>query len=98
MTNEKRIEIEQRIVRKYMKAMKDAGWIAQEQNLGDGLEAFNADDLFAADEATIVFAKDGKRAAIYFVYGNAPGEVVNDYHVVLEPVLAPVNQYAEQWA
>ena len=98
MTNEKRIEIEQRIVRKYVKALLDAGYSVAGMNI-DGEHAEYPGDLFAGDEAFVSVVKEGEKPSfLYFVYGNEPGEVLNDYGVSLEAVIAPINQYAEQWA
>jgi hypothetical protein len=98
MTNEKRIEIEQDIVKRYIKAAEDAGYTAAKMNTGDEAEDYDASRLFESDECFIIFTHPEKiNTTMYFVYGNEPGEVLNDYGVSLEPAIAEVNQYAEQW-
>lgn len=99
MTNEKRIEIERRIVRKYIKALTDAGYKPTSISTGDDFEPYEEDMLFEADEALITFKHpELPNGSLYFVYGNQPGEVLNDYSVTLEKFVAPVNRYADQWA
>lgn len=106
MTNEKRLEIEHRIVRKYIKAVLDAGYSVRAiESGGEELHPWSEkmppnDALFACDDLVIHCrkAEGGSISFIYFVFGNEPGEVVNDYSVSLEEVIAPINQYAEQWA
>ena len=94
MTNEKRIEIEKRIVRKYLSACIEAGLTPVRMDTGDGSFEYNRENLFEADECAVWFSNG---AMLYFVYGNAPGEVLCDYSVSLEDVVSPVNKYAEQY-
>ena len=43
--------------------------------------------LFACDEEWLVVYKNGQRVGwFFFVYGNEPGVVVNDYHIAMEPI------------
>lgn len=99
MTNEKRIQIEEGIVQRYLKAVRDAGWTTYKMDTGGGREPWREDGLFEADECFVLLRNDrGTLAMLYFVYGNEPGEVLNDYSTRLEDAIAPVNTYAEQWA
>jgi hypothetical protein len=106
VTNEKRLEIERRIIRRYLKALVDTGYeIAVDYEQEDltwhrdvqlGLE-----EVTAVDIATVYCREPGAKTTkgwLYFVQGNEPGEVLNDYTTNLEEVLAPVNAYAEEWA
>lgn len=101
MTNEQRIKIERRIVHRYIKAVEDAGYTIERMNTGDDYEnkPYNKADLFEADECHLyIKGGAGKAQWMFFVYGNEPGEVLNDYTVGLEDAIKPVNAYAERWA
>jgi hypothetical protein len=98
MKNEKRIELEQDIVRRYLAAVAAAGWHVVEMTI-DGERSSYPDELFAGDDATVIVERaDGKRSVLKFIYGNRPGEVLNDYGLSLETAIAEVEAYAEQWA
>jgi hypothetical protein len=105
--HERQRKIEKRIVRKYLKALVDAGYALEVDDGGDFDEIHPAttnvtealENVWAVDDAHVFTVKQGKsRGWLYFVMGNAPYEVLNDYTVNLEEVLAPVNEYAEQFA
>lgn len=95
MTNEKRIELEQRIVRRYINACIRANLAPKYMNTGDGWFRWDASCLFEADECAIELHGGGK---LYFVFGNEPGEVLCDYSTSLDHIVAPINEWAEQWA
>lgn len=86
--------------------LKAAGFtIRHGSNGGDEDEDFKGDipaadflDLLTAcDDARLyVTAPDGKKLALYLVFGNEPGELVNDYHY--HPALdAVVSANADKW-
>lgn len=41
---------------------------------------------------------EARARVVRFVYGNDGWDVVNDYHVSLEPVMAPINEYCDRLA
>ena len=108
MTNEKRIEIEKGIVRRYLEALKSSG------------HTFSIIDLESPDRSVrrtpnvnriveMIYEVDDERVEVhhtasrknhflYFVLGNAPGEVLCDYSCALEQILAPVAEFAERHA
>jgi hypothetical protein len=91
MNNERRIALEERYARRYLRAMKKAGYAPQAMNNGGGWEPYKEADLFAADDCAVSFrAADGAKGQLYFVYGNEPEEVLCDYSINLEPILAPI--------
>lgn len=55
------------------------------------------DHAFSTDESWLrVFAGTEYLGEVFLVYGNSGWDVINDYHVSLEGLLGPVNDYAEQ--
>lgn len=57
-------------------------------------EIFNA--LGSVDEdRLIVFNSVGRIGSILFVYGNEDGVVAADYATALEPMMEPINEWAE---
>lgn len=101
-----RMTTEGKVVRKAIEAIIAAGFTC---DLNDGEEttvkrstsvneviqaAFTTDeDYLIARDAT------GKKVGtVYLVYGNDGHDVICDYSVSLEDVIAPVNEYADQLA
>jgi hypothetical protein len=102
MKLETRIMIEKRIARRVVRDLLAAGYELTVDNGGDEAEIPWSRDfktvvgaMFATDEETLVARKEGGRSFVYFVYGNDGWDVVNDYGVSLEPVMAPINAYAD---
>lgn len=58
------------------------------------------DACFAVDEARIHTYLDGDKftGSISLVFGNGGWDVISDYHMRLDPILGPVNDYAEQFS
>jgi hypothetical protein len=109
MNNERRIELERRIVRKYVRVLLDAGYQILGRESG-GEELFpkmavmpSNDDLFACDDLVLKFGKAGVAGSaghLYFVFGNSPDEVLNDYGGsdldAIKALIAPADAYAEK--
>ncbi|MDB5243795.1 MAG: hypothetical protein JWP57_4421 [Spirosoma sp.] len=102
--NTKRLALELSVVRKVVATMIGAGFLL---SVHDGEEitvhrSRTQRDILAAlrtvdDDTLIVIGADGKRVGrVYFVYGNEPWEVVNDYSEALEPQMEVANAYADQ--
>jgi hypothetical protein len=99
-----RIEIEKRIARRVVRELLAAGYELTVNNGGeyDEIEIPWSRDfttivgaMFATDEEYL-YARKGKLASfVRFVYGNDGWDVINDYGMSLEPVMAPINQYAD---
>jgi len=101
-----RIAIERRIVKRTVDAFLAAGFALQTDQGSSGEELVPEtpttdrkvilDQLCETDDERLFVSKGGKRSGwIYFVYGNSGGfEVICDYTVNVEDVLAPVNDYA----
>lgn len=99
LTNDQRIE--NAIIRRTIKDALKAGYVL---SVDDGGEVVLRDsnkikDIFAAmkstDEDRLLFRKDGKYVGmVYFVYGNAGYEVINDYSTSIEHIMDPVCEYA----
>lgn len=104
MNNDKRLMLETKVMRRYLNTLIRAGYVLQ---VYDGEELHEAtsnvneliNQITAVDEARVLTRKDGhKNSFLFFVMGNQPGEVLNDYGVSLEETIAPVNEWAEQYA
>ena len=52
------------------------------------------DAIMEADEDRLYLRKDGRTAWVFFVYGNDGWDVICDYNVSLEALLAPINKLA----
>jgi len=52
--------------------------------------------LMTTDEDYLILHKDGKAGWVRFVYGNDGWDVINDYTVSIEPVLAGAEILAEK--
>lgn len=114
MNNAKRIEVERRIVRRYVRHFLEAGYQILGRESG-GEKLFDLckvmpknEDLFACDDLVLKFGKPGVAGSaghLYFVFGNSPEEVLCDYGAkdgealeALSAFLRPIDQYAEQQA
>jgi hypothetical protein len=105
-----RINLEKRIARKVVRALLDAGYELTINNGGEGNEipwSRNFSEvmaaMFATDDEHLITRKPDAfkddaplKSFVYFVYGNDGWDVICDYGVSLEPVLAPINDYADQ--
>lgn len=100
----KRIETERKIIARYLETLvakgcklsllTDETTIRRTRNWKRILEEVCAVD----DERVEVHLPDGKNSFVYFVMGNAPGEVLNDCGTNVEPFIAEVDSWAERWA
>lgn len=102
MNNDRRLEIERRVIRKYLMTLIKAGYIlnvcdGEEQHAPTGKVTELLEQITAVDEARVIVRAAGTSSFLFFVMGNAPGEVLNDYGVSLEEVIAPINEWAEQY-
>lgn len=91
-------------IRQVIRALRNAGYTVTGGHDGDDFfevapdvseDVLINDYLTVCDESTLHTAKVGAEpynSHIFFVLGNDPEEVVNDYGVSLEPVLGPLTQ------
>ena len=101
MSNEERLAKELEIVNRYIQAMKDNGWVIHSHYNGGEAAELGEGERRITDDEQIRFrhpTEEPGRAWLYFVYGNNPGEVLNDYTTNVEAILNPINEWAEQWA
>lgn len=104
----RRIAVENELVALYVDALLAAGFALQIAEDGDGRPFLPTTDraaIFAAlgetdDDQVDIFtsAPSIPRAFVRFVYGNDGWDVLSDYSMSLEAVLAPVNAYADTLA
>lgn len=64
----------------------DSVWDGEE-SIPVTTETAAVDGVMAVDMAHIYFKRDGEQGWVYFVLGNEPDEVVNDYTTNLDPAL-----------
>ena len=91
-------------VRTVLKCLADAGFTVRNASNGGGPdEDFGpeipdfVEELTAAEEAYLyVTSPTGKRATIYLVMGNSPGELVSDYTAIPE-LEAPLEAASQEW-
>jgi DNA-binding transcriptional regulator LsrR (DeoR family) len=82
---EKRQAIERKVVRKLIRTLKDAGWIAIKVNDGGDewiktpTESSVMEAVFAVDESNIIFKKGSVTQWVFIVLGNLGWDVINDY-------------------
>lgn len=87
-SNQKRIQLEKKIVRRVIRSLRVAGYLATQVWNGDEYvkvftEQETLDAVFAVDDATVHF--DGGKGdnnwahGVYFVLGNGR-DVISDYH------------------
>ena len=95
--NRRRIAGERRVVNRTIKELLKAGYTLSVDNGGDDLEVFKSTSfrevsqaMMQVDDERLIARKDGRNHVVYFVYGNDAWEVINDYSVRLDDVLAPV--------
>jgi len=108
--NDKRMATEARIMRKVIEDGIAAGYVLSVHNgedytirhSTDAVALFN--ELRTTDEDHLHFCKMNDRGipkdigAVFFVYGNDPWEVINDYSTSLEDVIKSATQLADQLA
>lgn len=99
-----RLRMERRIVRKIAQAMLAAGFSV---SVNDGEEipvdrsrklSEIMDGCFSVDEEWLIaYREDRSRVGfVFLVYGNSGFDVVNDYSMELEELMAPINDYADE--
>jgi hypothetical protein len=99
----RRIRIEQRIVRHTAKALIAAGYTIDvndgEETTLKGSTSLKAitEACFSTDEDRFYTYKEGKKSFVQFIYGNGGHDVISDYGMSLEPVMAGVMKYTEQF-
>lgn len=100
----RRIAAERKVARRTIRALRAAGYTLGVHN-GEELVLHHAADerkilaeMFTVDEEHLIaYGPDGKRAgSVFFVYGNAGYEVINDYSLSLDAVMEPVLDYASE--
>ncbi|CAA2140489.1 hypothetical protein [Hyphomicrobium sp. ghe19] len=102
-----RVDLERRICRKTIRALKAAGyelrvhsgddWETPKKATEDNLmrAMFNLDDAWL-----MVFmpGEEEREGWVRFVFGNSGWDVMSDYTTNLEDVLKPVNDYADRYS
>lgn len=103
---QKRQKVERRIVRRLIFDALKAGFSFNVNNGGDTNElpapTNKAKDvlatMFATDSEHLLLYKDGKSFGwVFLVYGNDGWDVVSDYSINLEPVMAGATQLADKY-
>jgi antitoxin (DNA-binding transcriptional repressor) of toxin-antitoxin stability system len=86
-------------IRQTIRVLRAAGW--ELDSVWDGEESIPVTKegeaiaaIMALDSAHLYVSKDDHEGFVYFVLGNEPDEVINDYTVTLMPVLDPMT---ERW-
>lgn len=101
----KRIAMERTIVRRVIRDALNAGYALGVHNGGDSMEIENekkfgrvVGEMFATDVERLYFYKEGKAIGwVLFVYGNDGWDVICDYTVNLEDVLAGASAVADKF-
>ncbi|MBY0525566.1 MAG: hypothetical protein K2R98_19330 [Gemmataceae bacterium] len=98
--------VEKRIARRLILDAIQAGYSININNGGDSWElptpSVKVTDIlkamFATDDEHLIFYKDGKRAGwVWFVYGNDGWDVISDYSMNLEHIMAGANKVSEHY-
>jgi len=56
------------------------------------------DAMFSVDDERLIFHKDGEHIGwVWFVYGNDGWDVISDYSVSLEHIMAGANKLSEEY-
>lgn len=104
MKLETRIQIEKRIARKVVRALLAAGYELSVNNGGDENEipftkSFGqvTGAMFATDDEYLQ-ARGPSTSFVHFVYGNDGYDVIADYGMSLEPIMAPIDEYCSKVA
>ena len=106
MSVQARIEVERKIVRRAVLDAISAGYTLNvDYGDGDVLSKPTSerkeimDAMMQGDDDRLFYHKDGKHVGwAWFVYGNDGYDVLSDYTVNLETVLAGANKLAERYA
>ena len=100
----KRQTIEVAIVKRVVKDALAAGYSLSVDDGGDEYAIKDSTDekavldaLINTDEDRLILKRADHRGVVLFVYGNDGWDVINDYSVRLEDVLAGANQLAEKY-
>jgi DNA-binding GntR family transcriptional regulator len=98
-----RQRIEARIVEQIVDDALKAGYTLSVDDGGDALAVKDStsrkdvlDALMNTDEDRLILTREDHRGAILLVYGNSGWDVIADYSVRLEDVLAGANALAEK--
>lgn len=103
LTNGQRVELERKIVRHLIRAMKEDGWnVVKVNDGGDEDEKVSGEvealeHIFAVDEARAFFEKGDKKAWVLLISGNGI-DVISDYtvnHAEFEAVMMNVSTYTD---
>lgn len=97
------MEREKRVIERYVDALLAADLTLMVRDTGGDLsrpsrnKAEIVDAIKSVDEAYLCVVSEGplKASWIFFVLGNDPSEVVNDYTTDLEPLIEGVNYWAQ---
>ena len=105
--NDRRLALELRIMRRYVKNLLAAGFsisvndgetttVRRSTNFREIIRAMRTTD----EDYLYVYkpGEDERFGMLYFVYGNDPSEVVNDYSMSLDEAISEANAYAESWS
>jgi hypothetical protein len=101
-----RARIEFVVIQRLLLDLEAAGYTVTIDTRGDDpSDAFEMDgDIYAAlvrifnlDECYIGTEKAGKKSEVFLVLGNSGWDVISDYGTSLDPVIAPITDWAEQF-
>lgn len=95
-----RARIELLVVRRLIADLITAGYALTVDD-GDGIRQTGTPDelistIFGVDEAHILADKIDNHAWVFLVLGNDGWDVISDYAVSLESVMAPLNQWIDE--
>lgn len=98
-----RQKIERRVIRAFVRSALADGCAISVYDGGDFCLKRSTSEkeimgaIMSTDEDSLVVSKDGKRiGSVYLVYGNDGYDVINDYSVSLEYLMAPVRAVEEK--
>lgn len=103
MSVKMRQEVERKIAEALVKSALAEGYIISVYNGDDETSPFRTCEkvishMFATDEDRLYLWKDGKRFGwVFFVYGNDGWDVISDYTVNLEHIMAEANKISKYY-
>lgn len=98
----RRQRTEYRIIRAFVRAALKAGHAVGVHNGEEGFGPFTGErqvlkQIMSVDDEHLTVYKDGKRVGwVYLVYGNDGCDVISDYTVNLEPMMAEADAAADR--
>lgn len=100
---EKRHEVEKKVVRHLIRAMREGGWTLSTVNDGEeehkvNTEAAALEHVFSVDEAWMAFRKGMRKCVFFFVMGNDDGTtVIADYTIPQGENVEEIMEGVDSW-